>query len=546
MNVGLLAIGLACLFASPGAAAAQAATAGDNEVYKPTRESLSRYQVPEWFHDAKIGFFYHWGPHSVIGDHWNEDIMDFCRQQGKYEGSNLAKRNPPGQWAANMYPSPGKPQSEQNSCSLLQRKWYGDQKEFGYKDLIPLMTGNKFDPEEMVRLLSEAGVRYLAPQAIHHDGFAMWDSQVIDEFNAAKMGPKKDTVRMVVEQARRRGMKVGVSTHAARHSWYYPKPAGYDVSDPRYVQLYGEGLGEGGLPRPEAMQKWKDTLGELVETFSPDYIFVDGGTADTYCNKKSYMVQDALREIVAHYYNHARANGYEPVLTFKRESLYKEEAVPDYEGGALIDIAPYKWQTHANIAGWFYRPGQFVTPSHRLFQKTIDVVSKNGNMLLNLGLRADGSVPESEVAFLKDMADWIQVVGEGLYGSRPWLVYGEIEPGQEFFFREHSRKGIVYDDPHRIRMGTTKTYDGDIRYTRSKDGKTIYATRMSWPEEAFTLASFAADRVGEDVKIKTIFLLGSDADIQWKRTDKGIVIIPPSTPVFESNDWPVMFKLETL
>ncbi|MDP6722153.1 MAG: alpha-L-fucosidase, partial [Pirellulaceae bacterium] len=256
------------------------ATAGDNEVFEPTRENLSRYQVPEWFHDAKIGFFYHWGPSSVIGDHWNKDVMDFCRQQGKYAGSNLAKRNPPGQWGANMYPNPGKPQSEQNSNSVLQRKWYGDQKKFGYKDLIPLMTGSKFDPAKMVRLLDEAGVKYVVPMAVHHDGFAMWDSKVIDEFNTAKMGPKKDTVRMVVEQARRRRMKVGVSTHAARHSWYFPKPAGYDVSDPRYVQLYGEGLGKGGLPRPEAMKKWKDTLGELVETFSPDYIFVDGGTAD--------------------------------------------------------------------------------------------------------------------------------------------------------------------------------------------------------------------------------------------------------------------------
>ena len=119
------------------------------------------------------------------------------------------------------------------------------------------------------------------------------------------------------------------------------------------------------------------------------------------------------------------------------------------------------------------------------------------------------------------------------------------EPTRESLSREHSRKGIVYDDPHRIRMGTTKTHDGDIRFTRSKDGKTIYATRMSWPQEAFTLTSLAAGGVGEDVEIKTIALLGSNAEIQWERTDKGIVIIPPSTPVFESKDWPVMFKLKS-
>lgn len=165
-------------------------------------------------------------------------------------------------------------------------------------------------------------------------------------------------------------------------------------------------------------------------------------------------------------------------------------------------------------------------------------------MLLNLGLRADGSIPEEEIAFLKDMADWTRIIGEGLYGSRPWLVHGEIEAGEDFFFREHTHEGIVYDDPERIRMGTAKTYDGDIRYTCSKDGKTIYATRLSWPEHAFTLTSFAAGGVGKDVKINSVALLGSDAEIQWKRAGEGIAITPPSTPVLESKDWPVTFKLE--
>lgn len=166
-------------------------------------------------------------------------------------------------------------------------------------------------------------------------------------------------------------------------------------------------------------------------------------------------------------------------------------------------------------------------------------------MLLNLGLRADGSIPDYELAFLKDMAQWTRVGGEGIYGTRPWLVYGEIEPGQKFLFRERSHKGIVYDDPERIRMGTIRIYEGDIRYTRSKDGKTIYATRMSWPETAFTLTSFAPGNVGEHAEIRSIRLLGSDAKIQWTRTAKGIVIAPPPTPVFKNSDWPVMFKLET-
>lgn len=518
------------------------ALAGEPARYEPTRGSLSKYSVPEWYHDAKIGFFYHWGPHSVIGDHFNKDVMAFCRQQGKYAGT--AKRNPPGQWASTMYPRPGRPDREQNSTAILQRRWYGDQKEFGYKDLIPLMTGEKFDPGEIVRLLDHAGVRYIVPMAVHHDGFAMWDSRVIDRFNAAKMGPKKDTTRLVIEAARKRGLKVGVSTHVCRHSWYYPKPAGYDVSDPQHVQLYGEGLGQGGIPKPEAVRKWEDTLAELVDLFHPDYIFVDGGTADIYCNRKSYVIQDAFRRIVARTYNSGLRHGYEPVITFKRESLYKEEAVPDYEGGNLLHSAPYKWQTHANISGWFYRPGNAVSKSASLFRKTIDVVSKNGNMLLNLALKADGSIPDCEIAFLKDMAEWIDVVGEGIHDTRPWVAFGEVEPGKTLYFREHSHKGIVYDDPERVKMGAFRLNKGDIRYTQSKDGRTVYATRLSWPTEDFELRSFAADGVAAKVTVKSISLLGSDARLEWVRKGSGTLITPPNRQVFGNGDWPVTFRLE--
>ena len=511
--------------------------------YEPTRESLLKYKVPEWYHDAKIGFFYHWGPQSVVGDKFDRDALDFCRAAGKYEGQHA--HNPPGQWGSTMYPKPGKPDNEQNGAYLLHRKWYGDPKEFGYKDLIPLMTGEKFDPEGMVKLLDEAGVKYLAPMAVHHDGFAMWDSKVIDTFNAAKMGPKKDTTRQVIEAARKRGMKVGVSTHVMRHSWYYPKPEGYDTTDPRYVQLYGEGLEKSGLPKPEALKKWEETLRELIDTFHPDYIFSDGDTADVFCKTGSYVCVDAFRRVIAYYYNSANTWGGEPVITFKRESLYKEEAVPDYEGGLLFDIAPYKWQTHSSICGWFYRNGERVKPSEKLFRDILDVVSKNGNMLISLGLKGDGSMQDCEVAFLRDLAKWTQAVGGGIFATRPWLTYGELEPGTKLDAVENDKKGIVYDDPERIKMGRIKIHEGDIRYTRSKDGKVIYAARLSWPEKPFTLTSFGADAAGKDVQIASVELLGSNEVVKWTRTAEGLVISPPQKPVFEDKQWPIIFKLLT-
>jgi alpha-L-fucosidase len=518
--------------------------AGEGQTqYQPTRESLSQHQVPEWYHDAKIGFFYHWGPQSVVGDKFDKDALEFCRAQGKYEGQHV--KNPPGQWGSDMYPKPGKPDNQQNGAYLLHRIWYGDPKVFGYKDLIPLMSSKGFDPENIAKLVYEAGGKYFAPMAIHHDGFAMWDSKVIDVFNAAKMGPKTDTTKRVIDAARKLGMKVGVSTHVMRHSWYYPKLEGYDTTDPRYVQLYGEGVDKDGLPKPEAIRKWEATLTELINTFHPDYIFSDGDTADVFCNTGSYVCIEAFRRVVAYYYNQGKAWSGEPVITFKRESLHKEEAVPDYEGGLLFDIAPYKWQTHSSITGWFYRNGERATPSHMLFRRIMDVVSKNGNLLISLGIKGDGSLQDCEVAYLKDMAKWTRTVGEGIYATRPWLTCGEVEPRQDSKAVVEDKKGIVFDDPERVKMGRLKIFEGDIRYTRSKDSKVIYAARLSWPEKDFTLTSFSATGAGKDVKVDSISLLGSDEKIQWIRTGSGIVITSPAKPVFGDASWPVIFKITT-
>ena len=516
--------------------------------FAPTRESLSHYEVPEWYHDAKVGFFYHWGPNSVPGIKFNKDISDFILKKGKYANDPIGERCPVGQWGRSMYPVASKKENKQRTCYYAHKKMFGDAKEFTYKDFIPMMSSDKFDPELMTTLLKNAGVKYVVPMAIHHDGFAMWDSKIIDQFNAAKMGPKANTTKMVIDAARNKGLKVGVSTHAARHSWYYPKTEGYDVMDPKYVQLYGRGLTKEGLPHTASVLKWKNTLFELIDTFNPDYVFVDGGTADTYCKTKNYMVQDAFREVLAYLYNSSQNNkNWSPVISFKRESLYKEEAVPDYEGGLLRDIAPYKWQTHISISGWFYRPdGGTATKSSVIFSKLLDVVSKNGNLLINLAIQPDGGIQEQEIAFLKEMEQWMNVVSEGIHATRPWLTHGEIEAGKEFEFNEITRKAIVYDDPEAIPSGRCSINKGDIRYTRSKDNKTIYASRMSMPKEKFILQSFAKNGVAKDVKIKSISLLGSKEKVNWKKTENGIEISPSQKAIFKNEEWPVMYKMETI
>jgi alpha-L-fucosidase len=165
--------------------------------------------------------------------------------------------------------------------------------------------------------------------------------------------------------------------------------------------------------------------------------------------------------------------------------------------------------------------------------------------LLNLALKADGSMQDKEIAYLRDMAAWMNVVSEGIHASRPWLIYGELEAGQSLdFVSKDESKGKVYQDPEKIPMGRYKLHPGGIRYTRSKDGRVIYATRLAWPEEPFVLTSFAADGIGKDVEIKSVSLLGCSAEVQWERTANGLVVNPPVEPVFEDREWPVMFRLE--
>lgn len=163
----------------------------------------------------KIGFFYT-GCQTTVGDRWSADASDFCLQKGSYKDSNTGIKNLVDQWGKRMYPNMRKgvivPDSKQSTAYLLlHKRLFGDSKEFGYKDLIPLMCDKGWNPEEMVCLLDEAGVKYIVPQAVHHDGFAMWDPKVIDEFNPAKMGPKLNTTKEVIDVACKHGLKVGVS-----------------------------------------------------------------------------------------------------------------------------------------------------------------------------------------------------------------------------------------------------------------------------------------------------------------------------------------------
>jgi alpha-L-fucosidase len=464
------------MLGAASAARLNAAPAG----YKPTHDSLIGYGVPQWYQDAKFGIYMHWAPFSVPAyeTEWYPRWM-------YVEGSDIQQHH---------------------------IKTWGPLNKFGYKDFIPMFKAEKFDPEAYVRLFKEAGARYVASAAVHHDGFAMWDSKYIP-FNAKVMGPKRDIVNDIVTAARKAGLKTGVSTHYGRHWLYYTFRPEYDTWDPKYEGLYGKRRGDDDPPRPEDAQHWKNVMTELIDKYKPDYIFVDGGVIDAQVKFKKFLFKDALYEVVAHYYNRSREWNKGVVITYKRAIMQPDEAVEDFERAGEDKIRKTKWQSDdkVSITGWCYVKDTGFWPVDLLIGNFLDIVSKNGNLLLSIGPKPDGTIREEEVQALKEIGAWLKVNGEAIYGSTPWRVFGE---GKEIPF---SAPG--YKPPRnkpKMRMGPDS-----VRFT-SKGGA-VYATVFDWPRDGrFLIKSITGQ------PIKSVSMLGSAETLRWNSTAQGLEVRFPN------------------
>lgn len=453
--------------------------------FKPTHESLIRYGVPEWYQDAKLGIYMHWAPFSVAA----------------YETEWYPR------W---MY-------MEGNDIQKHHIQTWGPLNKFGYKDFIPLFKAEKFDPEAWVQLFKEAGARYVASAAVHHDGFAMWDSRYIP-FNSKVMGPKRDVVDEIVTAARKAGLKTGVSTHYGRHWLYYTFRPEYDDWDPKYEGLYGRRRGDNDPPRPEDAQHWKDVMTELIDKYQPDYIFVDGCVIDAQLQYKTFMFRDAFYDVVAHYYNRSREWNKGVVLTYKRGILQPDEAVEDFERAGEDQIRKTKWQSDdkVSITGWCYVKDTAFWPVNLLIGNFLDIVSKNGNLLLSVGPKPDGTIRVEEVHALKEIGHWLSVNGEAIYGSHPWRVFGE---GKQVPFRAVPYKGS--DRKPKMAMGPDC-----VRFTRKGDA--VYATVFDWPSDRkFLIRSITADKPVSRAGIQSVSMLGSAEKLRWRQTAQGLEVAFP-------------------
>ncbi|WP_075590842.1 alpha-L-fucosidase [Labilibacter marinus] len=474
-----------------------------NKKFEANMESLRQYECPEWFRDAKFGIWAHWGPQSVPmhGD-WYARVM--------YE-QHTRNKNRKTTYAHHV-------------------KTYGHPSEFGYKDLIPLWKAEKFNPEELMKLYKKAGAKYFVSMGVHHDNFDLWDSK-FNRWNAVDMGPKRDIVGAWSKAAKKHGLKFGVSEHlSAGYGWWQankgadidgPK-AGvpYDGADPKLWDLYyskSTAKHESWVTNNGMFaQLWFARMTDLLENYEPDLLYSDGALPfGTYGE-----------EMLANFYNadiEKNKGQLEAVYLAKPARHNKgwnvfdgETCVEDRERGGLADISPEPWQTDTSIGDWFYNvnwknddTGTMYRSPFWVLSTLIDVVSKNGNMLLNVLQRPDGTVDKEVVELLETLAAWMDANGESIFGSRPWTVYGEGP--QEREGAADWKEDFDY---------TPK----DIRYTQNKENTFLYAATMGMPTEDIVLKEVTK----EAGKVSSVTLLGSNQKIKWKQSSKALVIKLPN------------------
>lgn len=473
--------------------------------FRPTWDSLASYRTPDWFRDAKFGIFVHWGVYSVpaFGSEW---------------------------YSRNMYD----PATKDFAHHIAT---YGPQASFGYKDFIPQFRAEKFDPDEWVDLFARAGARYVVPVAEHCDGFAMYASD-ITPWNASLMGPHRDIIRALATSTRSHGLHFGVSSHTAEHWWWYGVGRTYasDVRDesPATAKLYGPAAprsipGPDGKtddtesPDPDHLERWlppdqawianwlaRST--ELVDKYHPDFMYFDW-----WSSQPAY--KSSLREFAAYYYNRSAEFGVHPVLTYKGESMPANTATLDIERGELDTLRLLPWQTDTSISihSWGYVEHDEYRSAKSLIHQLLDTIAKNGNLLLNVGPKADGTIPDEARTILLRMGTWLTINGEAVYNSRPFSVFGE-GPSK------------APSNPKQMNSDLQTYTPADIRYTTNADGSVLYASVLGAPAgQSLTLHILFRGNPYLPGAVCSVTLVGSSASVSFSQQIDGLHLSLPTS-----------------
>jgi len=441
-----------------------------NLPYEANWQSLAQHQpVPEWLRDAKFGIYCHWGVYSVPA-YGNEQYFHYMHCDASS-----------GEYA----------KGEQFLMGERERQEaiYGPLSEFGYHDFIPMFRAENFDADAWALLFKESGARFAGIVGEHHDGFAMWDSKVTP-FCAAQMGPKRDCLGEMAEAVRRRGMKFFTSLHHEINYTYLNVQEGWAANNPKYAKLYGC-----LMDHDEWLQMWSDKCDEVICQYSPDLLYFDAWMDQIPEERKLRMVQ--------HYFNHAAQTGQEVAFTYKYKEFPRSVGMLDHEMSSLNEIDTIPWLCDFTIAdgyhkSWGYVKGMQYLSHKAILHRLIQVVSNNGQLLLNLSPRADGTFPQEQQDIMANVGVWLWSYGESIYGTRPYHVSHE----------EIQKEGASYR----------------VHYTTKNQGKILYAIFLDWPGTDNTLL---LREVKSEVKRATLLSVKKNFECVAESTPEGLLLTIP-------------------
>ncbi len=463
--------------------------------YHATWDSLAAYRPPKWYQELKLGIFIHWGVYSVpaFGNEW---------------------------YSRSMYVQ-GTPEFAHHVVT------YGPQKDFGYKDFIPLFTAPRFNAEQWAELFADAGAQYVVPVAEHHDGFQMYKSD-LSHWNAVEMGPKRDVLGEVHAACQKRGLLAGASSHRVEH-WFFMGPGQEFDSDVREPMQAGDfywpaqkiedisDVCSEPTPTQEFLEDWLLRCCELVDRYQPRIVYFDWWI-------QHESVRPYLQRFAAYYYNRAESWG-GAVINYKHDAFAFGTAVPDVERGQLAEAKPYLWQSDTAIAknSWCYTENNDFKRPEVILCDLVDIVSKNGRLLLNVGPKADGSISSEDEHVLRQIGAWMRQNGEAIYGSSVWRVSQEgptrIEEGQ---FTDGKDKVFTRED---------------FRFTCR--GGAIYVFAMGCKEAGPLLVRAMAKGASFSGLITDVTALASGQPVRWEQSAEGLIIHAEGP----GSDAPVVFRV---
>ena len=466
--------------------------------YKPDWASLSAVKIPDWFIRSRLGIFIHWGAYSVPAatDEW---------------------------YPRNMY-------MKDKPAYAHHLRVYGPQREAGYKEFIPQFRAERFDPAEWIALFREAGAGYLFPVAEHHDGFQMYASD-LSRWNAAQMGPRRDVLGELKVEAERQGLQLCASSHRAEHWWFmcHGREFDSDVREPLHKgDLYWPAMPEPAdhedrfsepAPTEEYLNDWLARTAELIVRYCPALIYFDW-----WVQHRAFAPH--LKRIAAFYYNWGARQGKQVALCIKHDAMPPDTCIPEIERGGFEGIVPFAWQTDTAVArnSWCHTDALDYKTTDEIITTLLDTFSKNGNMLLNVGPKADGTIPDGDRRILTELGAWMRVNGRAIRGAKAWKRFGEgptHPPMGEFT----DQKPPCYTPQ-------------DYRFTTN--GGRLYAAALRCPADGQFLVRSLTPGPLWRAPIAQVRVLGYDAQVVWHQDGEGLHVSAPGL----CSPWPVVLEVE--